>query len=43
MDRLLTLEADILCEGHYGIFQPKAQVRQFIKEHRERHLRGMSP
>jgi glyoxylase-like metal-dependent hydrolase (beta-lactamase superfamily II) len=39
MDRLLTLEADILCEGHYGIFQPKEQVRQFIEEHRERHLR----
>jgi hypothetical protein len=35
----LILEADILCEGHYGIFQPKERVRQFIEEHRERHLR----
>jgi glyoxylase-like metal-dependent hydrolase (beta-lactamase superfamily II) len=39
MDRLLALEADILCEGHFGIFQPKERVRQFIGEHRERHLR----
>jgi glyoxylase-like metal-dependent hydrolase (beta-lactamase superfamily II) len=39
MDRLLALEADILCEGHYGIFQPKERVRRFIEEHRDRHLR----
>ena len=31
MERLLKLEADILCEGHYGIFQPKEQVKQFIE------------
>ncbi|MCF8090881.1 MAG: MBL fold metallo-hydrolase [Desulfotignum sp.] len=39
MDRLLALDADILCEGHFGIFQPKERMREFIKEHRERNLR----
>ncbi len=29
--RLLTLEADILCEGHYGVFQGKDEVRRFIE------------
>ncbi len=36
MDRLLALNADILCEGHFGIFEPKERVRQFIEEHRKR-------
>lgn len=31
MARLIALEADILCEGHYGVFQPKADVRRFIE------------
>jgi metallo-beta-lactamase class B len=30
MARLLDLEADILCEGHFGIFQPKETVRKYI-------------
>jgi glyoxylase-like metal-dependent hydrolase (beta-lactamase superfamily II) len=30
MEKLLTLEADILCEGHFGIFQPKENVRKYI-------------
>jgi glyoxylase-like metal-dependent hydrolase (beta-lactamase superfamily II) len=38
MDRLLRLEADILCEGHYGIFQPKERVRRFIEEQLEKNL-----
>jgi glyoxylase-like metal-dependent hydrolase (beta-lactamase superfamily II) len=40
MNRLLKLEADILCEGHYGIFQPKQQVRQFIEAQLEKNLPG---
>lgn len=28
--KLLDMEADILCEGHYGIFRGKNAVRQFI-------------
>jgi len=30
MERVLALEADILCEGHYGIYRGKHAVRQFI-------------
>ena len=40
MNRLLKLEADILCEGHYGIFQPKQQVRKFIEAQLEKNLPG---
>jgi len=35
MEKLLTLEADILCEGHFGIFQPKERVRQYIERYIE--------
>jgi len=28
---LLSLEADILCEGHFGIFKGKKEVEKFIK------------
>ena len=28
---LLSLEADILCEGHYGVFRGKEQVADFIE------------
>lgn len=33
MTRLIELEADILCEGHYGIYRGKDVVRSFIEEH----------
>jgi glyoxylase-like metal-dependent hydrolase (beta-lactamase superfamily II) len=33
MDKLLDLEADILCEGHFGIFQTKDQVKQYIRRY----------
>lgn len=35
MVKLLALEADILCEGHFGIFQPKERVRQYIERYIE--------
>jgi glyoxylase-like metal-dependent hydrolase (beta-lactamase superfamily II) len=31
MKKLLVLEPDILCEGHFGIFQPAAEVLRFIE------------
>ena len=31
LERLLALEADVLCEGHYGIFRGKAAVAEFIR------------
>jgi len=30
MQTLLNLEADILCEGHFGIYQPAQEVRNYI-------------
>jgi glyoxylase-like metal-dependent hydrolase (beta-lactamase superfamily II) len=30
MYKLLDLEADILCEGHFGIFRPKDMVKKYI-------------
>jgi hypothetical protein len=28
---LIGLDADILCEGHFGIYRGKLEVRQFIQ------------
>jgi len=33
MEKLLALEADILCEGHFGIFRTKEKVREYIKSY----------
>ncbi|GAB6270782.1 MAG: hypothetical protein STSR0003_06220 [Smithella sp.] len=35
MQTLLALEADILCEGHFGIFQPKNKARAYIERYLE--------
>jgi glyoxylase-like metal-dependent hydrolase (beta-lactamase superfamily II) len=34
MERLLDLEADILCEGHFGVFQPADEVTKYIERHK---------
>ncbi|WP_289019489.1 MBL fold metallo-hydrolase [Desulfobacter postgatei] len=34
MQKLLDLKADILCEGHFGIFQPADKVKQYIETHK---------
>jgi glyoxylase-like metal-dependent hydrolase (beta-lactamase superfamily II) len=31
MQKLLDLDADVLCEGHYGVYQPKDEVRNYIE------------
>lgn len=31
--RLLELRADILCEGHFGVFQPAAAVERYIQQY----------
>jgi glyoxylase-like metal-dependent hydrolase (beta-lactamase superfamily II) len=36
MEKLLGLEADLLCEGHFGLFQPKEEVEKFIRQHLKR-------
>lgn len=33
MQTLLALHADILCEGHFGIYQPKEKVRDYIERY----------
>jgi glyoxylase-like metal-dependent hydrolase (beta-lactamase superfamily II) len=38
MEKLLNLEADILCEGHFGVFQPADEVRRYIKRHKNQNL-----
>jgi len=35
MQNLLALNADILCEGHFGIFQPQERVRSYIERYLE--------
>jgi glyoxylase-like metal-dependent hydrolase (beta-lactamase superfamily II) len=35
MQLLLALDADILCEGHFGIYQPKDRVRDYIERYLE--------
>jgi hypothetical protein len=35
MERLLALEADILCEGHFGVYQPKKNVAEYIGHYLE--------
>jgi glyoxylase-like metal-dependent hydrolase (beta-lactamase superfamily II) len=35
MHDLLALNADILCEGHFGVFQPKEKVRDYIERYLE--------
>jgi glyoxylase-like metal-dependent hydrolase (beta-lactamase superfamily II) len=35
MQMLMVLDADILCEGHFGIFQPKERVRGYIERYLE--------
>lgn len=35
MQALIALNADILCEGHFGIYQPKEKVRDYIERYLE--------
>jgi glyoxylase-like metal-dependent hydrolase (beta-lactamase superfamily II) len=35
MQTLLAIEADILCEGHFGIYQPRNKVRDYIERYLE--------
>lgn len=35
MNMLLDLKADILCEGHFGVYRPAARVRDYIEYYLE--------
>jgi glyoxylase-like metal-dependent hydrolase (beta-lactamase superfamily II) len=37
MQRLLERNADVLCEGHFGIFRPAEEVRRFIQGQLDSH------
>ena len=36
MQKLLDLNAEFLCEGHFGVIQPAIEVNRFIKSHMDR-------
>ena len=33
MEKLLALKADILCEGHFGVYQPTSKVTEYIERY----------
>jgi glyoxylase-like metal-dependent hydrolase (beta-lactamase superfamily II) len=33
LQKLIDLKADILCEGHFGIYQPATQVKRYIQQY----------
>jgi glyoxylase-like metal-dependent hydrolase (beta-lactamase superfamily II) len=35
MEKLLVLKADILCEGHFGVYQPNEKVTDYIERYLE--------
>ena len=37
MEVLLKLKADILCEGHFGIYEPEAEVEKYIQGYLKMH------
>ncbi|OPX86338.1 MAG: Metallo-beta-lactamase L1 precursor [Pelotomaculum sp. PtaB.Bin104] len=40
MKKLIDLKADILCEGHFGVYRPAAKVRQYIEHYLEQYADG---
>jgi len=37
MKKLLELKADILCEGHFGVYRPAAEARKYIEHYLEQY------
>lgn len=33
LQKLIELKADILCEGHFGIYQPASEVKRYIEDY----------
>lgn len=40
MEKLLALEADILCEGHFGVFKGRKKVEDYIRGYLDRYAGG---
>jgi hypothetical protein len=36
MKLLLNLKADILCEGHFGVYETKGKVQEYIESYLKR-------
>jgi len=36
LQKLLDLKADVLCEGHFGVYRPAAEVERYIRSYLER-------
>ena len=39
MEKLLELEPDILCEGHFGVYRPAERAREYITGYLDRYAR----
>lgn len=37
MNMLLGLKPDVLCEGHFGVYEPKGKVREYIESYLRRY------
>lgn len=37
MQKLISMDADVLCEGHFGVYQPADKVRQYIESYLRRY------
>ncbi len=38
MEELLALKADILCEGHFGIYRTPQKVKTYIEQYMKQYL-----
>jgi glyoxylase-like metal-dependent hydrolase (beta-lactamase superfamily II) len=43
MELLLDLEADVLCEGHFGVYRTKERVREYIEDYMEQYKKNPLP
>jgi len=41
LQRLIDLKADILCEGHFGIYQPAGEVKHYIENYLRQLKKGL--
>jgi glyoxylase-like metal-dependent hydrolase (beta-lactamase superfamily II) len=41
MEVLLGLQADILCEGHFGVYRPETEVRRYIQSYLKMYSENM--
>jgi glyoxylase-like metal-dependent hydrolase (beta-lactamase superfamily II) len=33
LQKLIDLKADVLCEGHFGVYRPREEVEKYIKSY----------